>query len=65
MPFGFCNAGSVYSRMLELAMAHLPAEYWLSYLEGILVYLMDPSGHLKYLRKDVQAHTQVGIKIQP
>ena len=28
MPFGLSNAGSVYSRMLDLALAHLPVEYW-------------------------------------
>ena len=28
MPFGLSNARSVYSRMLDLALAHLPVEYW-------------------------------------
>ena len=28
MPFGLSNVGSVYSRMLDMALAHLPAEYW-------------------------------------
>jgi hypothetical protein len=28
MPFGLHNAGSVYLWILDLAMAHLPAEYW-------------------------------------
>ena len=41
MPFGLSNAGSVYSRMLDLALAHLPVEYWLSYLDDVLVYSMD------------------------
>ena len=36
MPFGLSNAGSVYSRMLDLALAHLPVEYWLSYLDDVL-----------------------------
>ena len=27
MPFGLSNSGSVYSRMLDLALAHLPVEY--------------------------------------
>ena len=53
MPFGLCNAGSVYSRMLDLAMGHLPADYWLSYLDEILVYSMDSRDHLKHLRKVV------------
>ena len=44
--------------MLDLAMAHLPADC-------ILVYSTDPWGTLEHPRKVEQAHTQVGIKIQP
>jgi hypothetical protein len=65
MPFGLSNAGSVYSRMLDLALAHLPVEYWLSYLDNILVYSMDTWDHLKHLKSIVEAHTKAGIKIQP
>ena len=43
--------------MLDLAMAHLPADC-------ILVYSTDPWGTLEHPRKVEQAHTQVGIKIQ-
>ena len=45
MPFGLWNAVSVYSQMLDLALAHLPANYWLSYLDDILVYSMDTLDH--------------------
>ena len=65
MPFGLSNAGSVYSRMLDLALAHLPVEYWLSCLDDILVYFMDTWDHLKHLKSIVEAHTKAGIKIQP
>ena len=64
MPFGLSNTGSVYSRMLNLALAHLPVEYWLSYLGDILVYSMDTWDHLKHLKSIVEAHTRAGIKIQ-
>ena len=65
MPFGLSNAGSVYSRMLDLALAHLPVEYWLSYLDDVLVYSMDTWDPLKHLKSIVEAHTKAGIKIQP
>ena len=65
MPFDLSNAGSVYSRMLDLAFAHLPVEYWLSYLDDILVYSMDNWDHLKHLRSIMETHTKAGIKIQP
>ena len=65
MPFGLTNTGSVYSWMLDLALAHLPVEYWLSYLDDILVYSKDTWDHLKHLKSIVEAHTKAGIKIQP
>ena len=65
MPFGLSNTRSVYSRMLDLALAQLPVEYWLSYLDNILVYSMDTWDHMKYLRSIVEAHKKTGIKIQP
>ena len=65
MPFGLSNAGSFYSRMLYLALAHLPVEYWLSYLDDILVYSMDTWDHLSHLKSIVEAHTKAEIKIQP
>ena len=51
--------------MFDLALAHLPAKYWLSNLDDILVYSMDILYHLTHLRSIVQAHTKVEIKIQP
>ena len=65
MPFGLSNAGSLYSWMLDLALVHLPVEYWLSYLDDILVYSKDTWDHLKHLKSIVEAHTKAGIKIQP
>ena len=65
MPFDLSNAGSVYSQMLDLALAHLPIKYWLSYLDDILVYSMDTWDHMKHLKSIVEAHTKAGIKIQP
>ena len=51
--------------MLDLALVHLPMEYWLSYLDNILVYSMDTWDHLKHLKSIMEAHTKAGIKIQP
>ena len=65
MPFGLSNTRSVYSRMLDLAVAHLPVEYWLSYLDDVLVYSIDTWDHLKHWKSIVEAHTMAGIKIQP
>ena len=66
MPFGSSNAGSaVFEDAIDLTMVHLPPEFWLIYLDDILVYSTDPWEHLEHLRKVVQAHTKAEIRIQP
>ena len=62
MPFGLSNARSVYSRMLDLALAHLPVEYWLSYLDDILVYSMDTWDHLKHLKSIIELTLRQGSR---
>ena len=36
MPFGLANAGSVYSRMLDVALKEVDRDFWTSYLDDIL-----------------------------
>ena len=54
-----------YILLYKDALAHLPVEYWLSYLDDILVYSMDTWDHLKHLKSIVEAHTKAVIKIRP
>lgn len=63
MPIGL-NAGSVYNRIQDIAMSNLPRDYWLSYLDDVLVYSSKVWEHLKHLRRIVEAHSKAGIKIQ-
>ncbi len=49
--------------MLDLAMAHLPAEYWLSYLDDIL--MISKGTHGTSQEGIIQAHTKAEIRIQP
>ena len=35
MPFGLANPGSVYSRMLGVAMKDIERDFWTSYLDDI------------------------------
>ena len=38
MPLGLANAGSVYSRILDLAMKEVERDFWTSYLYDILTF---------------------------
>ena len=65
MPFGLANAGSVYSRMLDVAMDKVEHDFWTSYLDDILTFCTAPQIHFGHLNQVVRAHAAAGIKIQP
>ena len=65
MCFGLANAGSVYSRMLDIAMKEVDPDFWTSYLDKILTYIGEPWANLGHLTQVVLAHTFTGIKIHP
>ena len=65
MPFELANAGSVYSRMVDVAMKDVDRDFWTSYLDDILTFSREPWAHFGHLAHEVQAHAAAGIKIQP
>ena len=42
MPFGIANTGSLYSRILDVAMKEVDREFWTSYLDDILTFSGEP-----------------------
>ena len=65
MLFRLANAGSVYSRMLDVAMKDVERDFWTSYLDDILTFSRGAWVHFEHLTKVVLAHVAAGIKIQP
>ena len=65
MPFGLANAGSVYSRMLDVALTEVERDFWASYLDDILTFSGEPWLHYEHLGRVIRAHAAAGIKIQP
>ena len=53
MPFGLANAGSMYSRMLDVAMKDVDRDFWTSYLDDILTFSGEPLAHLGHLAQVV------------
>ena len=65
MLFGLANDGSVYSRMLVVAMKEVDRDFWTSYIDNILTYSSKPWSHFGHLTQVVLAQMAAGIKIQP
>ena len=57
--------GSVYSRMLDMAMKEVEREFLTLYLDYILTYSGEPWAHFGHLTQVERVHTAAGIKIQP
>ena len=57
MPFGLVFTGSVYSRMLDIAMKEVDRDFWMLHLDDILTYSVEPWAHFGHLTQVVLAHS--------
>ena len=53
MPFGLANNGSVYRRMLDVAMEGVERDFWTSYLDDILKFSQGAWKHFGHLSQVV------------
>ena len=63
MPFGLANSPAIFCRLVQMALDRLPAGIALGYLDDILVVGQDVESHLNNLRKVVELHKSVGLKL--
>lgn len=63
LPFGLANAPSSYSRLLQLALAHLPPGFVLGYIDDLIIYSGSIEEHLEHLRQVVKLHATCGMKL--
>ena len=49
MPFGLCNAGATFQRLVDLVLTGLNLEICLVYLDDIVVFSTTPEEHLSRL----------------
>ena len=65
MPFGLCNAGATFQRLMDVALAGLNYECCLVYLDDIMVFATDAETHLSRLRKVFEKLQAVNLKLKP
>jgi hypothetical protein len=65
MPFGLCNAGATFQRLMDLVMAGLNFEICLVYLDDIVLYSKDISEHLERLRVLLTRLRGAKLKLKP
>jgi len=65
VPFGLCNAGSTFQRVMDLALNGLNFYMCLVYLDDIIVYSATVEEHLSRLRKLFDRLRLANLKLKP
>jgi hypothetical protein len=64
MPFGLSNVGACYSRLVSLALQHLPGNFALAYLDDIVIFSANVNEHLQHLEEVLAIHRKFGMKLR-
>ena len=62
---GLCNAGSTFSRIMQIAMQGLNFSICLCYLDDVIVYADSIPSHIQRLRAVFQRLREAGLKLKP
>jgi len=65
MPFGLCNAGATFQRLMDIVMAGLAFDMCLLYLDDIIVFAGSSDQHLERLKIVLERLSKAGLKLKP
>ena len=65
LPFGLCNAGATFQRVMDIAMAGLNFNICLVYLDDIILFSSSVSEHLERLELLLKALRKAKMKLKP
>ena len=65
MPFGLCNAGATFQRLMDVVMSGLTFEVCLIYLDDVIVFSSTIGEHFVRLKLVLHRLQQAGLKLKP
>jgi len=65
MPFGLCNAGATFQRLMDILMSGLTYDVCLTYLDDVIIFSTDIETHFVRLRYVLERLKQAGLKLKP
>ena len=63
-PFGLCNAGASYQRMMDITLSGLPSDRVLAYMDDIVIFSGNFQEHLHNLEQVFQRLQSSGISLK-
>ena len=64
LPFGLSNAPSAYSKLVQMALSHLPCGFTLAYIDDVIVHSPTVEKHLEHVEQVLQLHAKFGMKLR-
>ena len=65
IPFGLCNTGATFQRLMDMIMAGLAYEVCLVYLDDVIVFSSTVEEHFTRLRLVLSKLRDSGLKLKP
>ena len=65
MPFGLCNAGATFQRLMDVVLNGLSLQICLAYLDDVVVYSRDIDEHFVRLKQVFERLYAAGLKLKP
>jgi len=65
MPFGLCNAGATFQRLMDIVMSGLHLDVCLVYLDDIIIFSKSIDEHLERLMRVLDRLRSAGLKLKP
>ena len=65
MPYGLCNAPTMFQRLMQNCLGELNLTYTLIYLDDVIVYSCTEEEHLTRLRAVFERFRESGLKLKP
>ena len=63
LPFGVKNGPAAFSRLIMMALQHLPPGFALAYIDDLIVYSSTMEEHFEHLRAVLAMHLKFGMKL--
>jgi len=64
-PFGLCNAGATFQRLMDIVMSGLNFEACLVYLDDVIIFSSTVSQHLERLQQVLDRLGRAGLRLKP
>ena len=65
MHFKLVNAPATFQRLMETCLSYLQLNWWVIYLDDIIVFWKMPKDHLDWLRAAFKKLKEAGLKLKP